>query len=133
MELVDESGDKVTVIFEGCLSREKILQLADLAELYGGNFNQRAGGGSESKLDRLLGVVEKYFPFGYFTSRDVLEAFQAEFRESIPLTTVSTYLCRLADRAALQRVGSGRGSIRYRVSRGAYTSSHEQRIAERPY
>jgi len=133
MELVDESGDKVTVIFEGCLSREKILQLADLAELYGGNFNQRAGGENGSKLDRLLSVVEKYFPFGYFTSRDVLEAFQAEFREPIPLTTVSTYLCRLADREALQRVGSGRGSIRYRVSRGAYSPPHEQRIAEHSY
>lgn len=129
MELVDESGDKVTVIFEGRLSREKILQLADLAELYGGSFEGRLGGGSESKLDRLLGVVEKCFPFGYFTSRDVLEAFQAEFREPIPLTTVSTYLCRLADRAVLQRVGSGRGCIRYRVARGEYKPLHEQRMA----
>lgn len=129
MELVDESGDKVTVVFEGHLSREKILQLADLAELYGGNFNQRQGGRGESKLDRLLSVVEKCFPFGYFTSRDVLEAFQAEFREPIPLTTVSTYLCRLANRDVLQRVGSGRGSIRYRVSRGAYGPPREQTMA----
>ena len=34
LEMVDEDGDKITLVVEGNITREKILQLADLMELY---------------------------------------------------------------------------------------------------
>jgi len=117
-EMTDENGDKVIVIFEGKLSREKLLQMADLMELYGGfsTEEQREEYYYEnSKLAKLARVVAKYFPFGYFTSRDVLEAYMAEYREPISLSTVSTYLTRLSERGYLERGKSG-NTIRYRLT-----------------
>jgi len=116
-ELVDENGDKLVLIFEGRLNRDKLVQLADLMELYGGL------GGREpeeqylenSKLGKLTKILAKYFPFGYFTSRDVVEAYLTEYREPITLSTASTYLARLAERGYLEKTRSG-NQIRYRLA-----------------
>lgn len=126
-EMVDESGDKVIVIFEGKLNREKLLQMADLMELYGG-----FSGGErreeyyyeDSKLAKLARIITKYFPFGYFTSRDVLEAYMTEYREPISLSTVSTYLTRLSERRYLERGKSG-NIIKYRLTRPHVPSEGE--------
>ncbi|MCS7132932.1 MAG: BlaI/MecI/CopY family transcriptional regulator [Nitrososphaeria archaeon] len=118
-EMVDESGDKVIVIFEGRLNREKLLQMADLMELYGGfpsGEQQEEYYYEDSKLAKLAKVITKYFPFGYFASRDVLEAYMAEYREPISLSTVSTYLTRLSERGYLERGKSG-NIVKYRLTR----------------
>ena len=117
-EMTDENGDKVVVIFEGKLSREKLLQMADLMELYGGLSSEEQPEEyhyENSKLAKLARVIAKYFPFGYFTSRDVLEAYMTEYREPISLSTVSTYLTRLSERGYLERGKSG-NIIRYRLT-----------------
>ncbi|MEM4190282.1 MAG: hypothetical protein QXO79_00630 [Nitrososphaerota archaeon] len=36
LEVVGDDGDRLTVILEGRVTREKIMQLADLVDLYGG-------------------------------------------------------------------------------------------------
>ncbi len=117
LELTDENGDKLILIFEGRLNREKLLQIADLMELYGGvsEHGHEETYLENSKLGKLVKVLEKYFPFGYFTSRDVIEAYMTEYREPITLSTVSTYLARLADRGYLEKERSG-NLIRYRLS-----------------
>ncbi|MCD6421224.1 MAG: hypothetical protein J7L17_02305, partial [Thaumarchaeota archaeon] len=68
-----------------------------------------------SKLGKLVRVLAKYFPFGYFTSRDVVEAYMTEYREPISLSTASTYLARLADRGYLEKTKTG-NLIRYRLA-----------------
>jgi len=115
--MTSEDGDKITLIFEGSISREKLMQLADLMELYGALSQQDREERyyENSKLARVARVVSKYFPFGYFTSREVIEAYLTEYREPITLSTVSTYLARLADRGFLERVRE-RGSIKYRLA-----------------
>jgi len=67
-----------------------------------------------SKIDKIRFVVEKSFPIGWFSSRDVQSTYEEEFKEPISLSTVSTYLSRMADRGILtkNRVSN---SLRYRI------------------
>ncbi|MEM3040887.1 MAG: hypothetical protein QXG97_02515, partial [Nitrososphaerota archaeon] len=60
--------------------------------------------------------IEKYFPMSSFTSKDALESYVAEYKEPITLSTVSTYLSRLAERGFLERI-SGSQVIKYRIMR----------------
>ncbi|MDJ0269024.1 MAG: hypothetical protein NXY59_00445 [Aigarchaeota archaeon] len=105
LEMVNEEGERLTLIFEGRMSREKLLQLADFMELYGGESGARQR--PSNKLSRLIAVIEKHFPFTGFTTRDVMEAYRLEYREPITLSTASTYLSRLADRGYLERIAVG--------------------------
>ncbi|MDJ0274677.1 MAG: hypothetical protein QXO17_06930 [Nitrososphaerota archaeon] len=116
LEMVDEDGDKITLVVEGNITREKILQLADLMELYSGHPDRSST--IENKLVRLARALERRFPSGDFSSREALEAYVEEYGEEIPLSTVSTYLARLTERGFLERV-RGPGYIRYRLARSA--------------
>ncbi len=116
LEIVGDDGDKLTMILEGRVTREKIMQLADLVELYGGG-GERPSPSMENKLTRLARLVERRFPYTNFTSRDVVEAYQSEYGEQISLSTASTYLSRLAERGFLERAGGSMNNIRYRLPR----------------
>ncbi len=115
-EMETGDGDKIAITFEGSLTREKLYQLADFLELVSGapepSENIRG-----NKLTKLMSVIEKHFPYSFFTSREIAEAYQYEFREPIPLSTASTYLARLAERGWLERTGSG-NLARYRIAHG---------------
>ena len=118
LEMVNEEGEKLILIFEGRISRDRIAQLADLMELYGGvqeGERYEVGG---SKLAKIVRIIEARFPFTGFTTREVADAYRNEYREPIPLSTVSTYLSRLADKGYLERIAVG-NVARYRVVRGA--------------
>ncbi len=108
-----DEGDKISIVFEGSLSREKLFQLADFLELIGGPSEGQTDF-KGNKLTKMLEVIEKNFPFSFFTSRDVVEVYQYVYREPIPLSTVSTYLARLAERGYLERSGAG-NMARYRM------------------
>ncbi|MEM0336346.1 MAG: hypothetical protein QXN23_02755 [Candidatus Caldarchaeum sp.] len=115
-EMETGDGDKIAITFEGALTREKLYQLADFLELVSGapepSENIRG-----NKLAKLMSIVEKHFPYSFFTSREIAEAYQYEFGEPIPLSTASTYLARLAERGWLERTGSG-NLARYRIVHG---------------
>lgn len=116
LEVVGDDGDRLTVILEGRVTREKIMQLADLVDLYGGGASTQQP--VENKLTRLARMIEKRFPYAEFTSRDVVEAYEAEYGEKLTLSTASTYLSRLAERGFLERAGGMLNNIRYRLLRG---------------
>ncbi|MEM1575523.1 MAG: hypothetical protein QXF09_00895 [Nitrososphaerota archaeon] len=123
-ELIDENGDKLTLIFEGRINREKILQLADFIELYGGNIEENILSKEENKFHRLIKVIEKYFPFGYFSSKELYEAYLLEYHQPLPLSTISTYLSRLSNKGILQRIGQG-VHLKYRINRTSYNEEVE--------
>jgi len=118
VEIFNGSGDRYTITFEGQVTREKALRLLDLVELLGGVPTVNPGWNrptSElSKIDKIRLVIEKSFPIGWFSSKDIQFAYEEEFKEPISLSTVSTYLSRLADRGILtkNRISSRR---RYRI------------------
>lgn len=112
------NGDRYTITFEGQVTREKTLRLLDLAELLGGmspnNSEPNRPTSEMPKIDRVCLIVEKNFPVGWFSSRDIQSAYEEQFNEPIILSTVSTYLSRLADRGILIKGGAS-NQRRYRI------------------
>ncbi|RLI08984.1 hypothetical protein DRO32_01495 [Candidatus Bathyarchaeota archaeon] len=111
VELYDWEGTRYVFSMEGRLTKEKIACILELVE--------RLGAVSEEELilrpvpeaepttiyEKIQLVIDKYFPGSWFTTRQVKEAFEREFREPVRLSTVSTYLARMADRGLLVRAG----------------------------
>jgi len=119
VEVFDGNGNRYTVTFEGHVTREKAIRLLDIVELLGGipeeeNPEWMNATSKRSKVDRVRWVVEKHFPIMWFTSSDVQSAYEQEFKQPINLSTVSTYLSRMADRRILAKSGTS-NRRRYRV------------------
>jgi hypothetical protein len=112
------NGDRYTITFEGRVTRDKALRLLDLVELLGGTPTVDAGldrSASEmSKIEKVRLVAEKSFPVGWFSSKDLQSAYEKQFNEPIRLSTVSTYLSRLADRGFFIKKGAS-NQRRYRI------------------
>jgi DNA-binding transcriptional ArsR family regulator len=118
VELFNGSGDRYTITFEGQVTREKALRLLDLVELLGGvptiNPGWNRPTSELTKIDKIRLLVEKSFPIGWFSSKDVQSTYEEEFKEPISLSTVSTYLSRMADRGILIKNGTS-NRRRYRI------------------
>ncbi len=118
VDVFDGSGNRYTITFEGNVTREKALRLLDLVELLGGiptvNPDLRETTSAYSKFDKLRSLLEKHFPIVWFSSRDAQLVYEQEFKEPIGLSTVSTYLSRMADRGILAKSGASNRK-RYRT------------------
>ncbi len=118
IEVYDETGNRYTITFEGTVTRDKALRLLDLVELLGGIPGSRTewqlNNPTLSKFDKIQLIVKKRFPIVWFTSREIQTAYEKEFNEPISLSTVSTYLGRMADRQVLAKRGA-LNNRRYRI------------------
>ncbi len=110
MEVFDDDGNRYTITFQGQVTRDKALRLLDLVELLGGmpsgNSEWKRIAPSLSKFDKIRLITDKYFPIVWFSSKDVQSACEQELKEPISLSTVSTYLSRMADRGLLSKKSS---------------------------
>jgi len=118
VEVFDGGGNRYTITFEGNVTREKALRLLDLIELLGGmpsvNANLPGTASAYSKFDKLRSMLEKHFPIVWFSSKDAQLVYEQEFKEPISLSTVSTYLSRMAGRGVLAKSGAS-NRRRYRT------------------
>ncbi len=122
VELFDGEGNRYTVAFEGQITRDKALRLLDLVELLGGMPNEAPNRASEnspnllqlSRLEKVQAVIQKSFPLVWFSSRDIQSMYEQEMKEPIGLSTVSTYLSRLAAKGFLNRAGDG-NNLKYKT------------------
>jgi len=103
IEVYDESGNRYTISFEGRITREKAQKVFDIIELLGGipvaepsTFSQDL-----SKIEKVLFVVKKNFPFSWFSAKEAQDAYERDVGEPISLSAISTYLSRLAERGIL--------------------------------
>ena len=121
VELFDSEGNRYTVAFEGQITREKALRLLDLVELLGGAPNSDGGSAnlrtvdSESKYNKVRIVAQKTFPMIWFSSKELQTVYEQEFKEPIGLSTVATYLSRLANKGFLMKAGEA-NSLKYKIS-----------------
>jgi len=123
IELFDGDGNKYALSFEGEITREKALRLLDLVELLGGvqasekAFEEKLliSNNDVSKYDKLRMVIQKNFPIVWFSSREIQLAYEQEFKEPIGLSTVATYLSRMADKGLLIKTGAS-NRMKYKVS-----------------
>lgn len=134
VELFDGDGNRYTIAFEGLVTREKAVRLLDLVELLGG-MPTGDGAGSRSgmidkdvsKYERVRRTAEKSFPLAWFSSKELQDAYEQEFKEPIALSTTATYLARLTTRGILMKSGAV-NNLRYRVVHGQPNAQIKQTL-----
>jgi len=118
VEVFDGGGSRYTITFEGQVTREKALHLLDIVELLGGMPNVNPSENQTifnlSKQDKVRLLVGRNFPIVWFSSKDVQNLYEKELKEPISLSTVATYLSRMAYRGILSK-SSASNKIRYRI------------------
>ena len=123
VELFDSDGNRYTIAFEGQVTRDKALRLLDLVELLGGAPNETSAASSTaslansllSRFEKVQAVIQKSFPLIWFSSRDVQSVYEQELKEPVSLSTVSTYLSRMASKGMLLRTG-GSNNLKYKTA-----------------
>jgi hypothetical protein len=120
IEFFDSDGVKHTIALEGSISREKIAKILDYVELMGGAYSSEKPSLSQIQEDNKFEKVKKLLLYNFsdkiFVSKDVQKAYFDFYGESISLSTISTYLSRLADRNFLVKTGSS-GEWRYALAK----------------
>jgi hypothetical protein len=135
VELSDGEGNRYTVAFEGQITRDKALRLLDLVELLGGMPSETPTpeseiapvGVSPSRFEKVRSVIQKSFPLVWFSSRDVQSVYEQEMKEPISLSTVSTYLSRMASKGVLLRTRES-NNLRYKSVSKIVQDTIRQRI-----
>ncbi|MGQ9529953.1 MAG: hypothetical protein ACUVQX_01205 [Candidatus Bathycorpusculaceae bacterium] len=123
VELIDSEGNKYTVSFEGQITREKALRLLDMVELLGGVSASEGNPESSipavtnqlTKYGKVRMIIQKHFPLVWFSSREVQLIYEQELKEPISLSTVATYLQRMASKGVLAKAGAS-NKIKYRLA-----------------
>jgi hypothetical protein len=120
IELEDAEGSKYNMSLEGNISKDKILKIVEFMDLLNlespNGHAELARPASASVGDRIWSLVDSKFPYGSFTSSDILELYEDQYNEPIKLSIISTYLSRYSDRGRLARVRQGKEWV-YRVSK----------------
>ena len=135
VELFDSDGNRYTIAFEGQVTRDKALRLLDLVELLGGAPSEGpvANTGAAlpsrvlSRFEKVQLVIQKSFPLVWFSSRDIQLVYEQELKEPVGLSTVSTYLSRMAGKGLLLRTG-GSNNLKYKTAPNIPQATLKQRI-----
>jgi hypothetical protein len=135
VEVFDAEGNRYTVAFEGQITRDKAVRLLDLVELLGGMPTEGktsspatvSSGATSSKYDKMQAAVSKHFPIAWFSSREMQTVYEQEYNEPISLSTVATYLGRMADRNMILKAGAS-NSLKYKLARSAPETMPKQRV-----
>lgn len=123
VELFDNEGNRYTIVFEGQVTRDKALRLLDLVELMGGipvsennpGASENAIGNNIPKFAKVQMCLQRNFPAVWFSSKDAQLAYEQEFKEPISLSTVATYLARMANKGYLLKAGAS-NKLKYRLA-----------------
>jgi hypothetical protein len=108
LEFFDRAGVKHTIAIEGDLTVDKVNRLLEYAEIVAGSNPQPPLPGAihDSKMTRLLDVINTRLAGRRFDSRELWQAYRDNWGDEFSLGAVSTYLSRLVDRGTLEREGS---------------------------
>ncbi len=114
IEFKDQNGAKYSFAVEGP-SKHNIGKLMDFIESISPKdvyLDQTMNDSApDTNFNKVLGLLQNKFRFGSFTSSDVLQAYEEHFQLHTTLSTISTYLSRLAERRFLSRYRKGSGWI----------------------
>jgi hypothetical protein len=124
IELEDAEGSKYNLSLEGNISKEKIMKIVefmDLINIEPNENNEREIYKSNKPTpasvgDKIWSLIEGKFPYGGFTSTDILELYEDQYNEPIKLSIISTYLSRYTERGRLIRTRQGKEWI-YKMAR----------------
>ncbi len=108
LEFYDRAGVKHSVAIEGDLTVEKVNKLLEYAEIVAGSNSRPTlqPGVQDSKMSRLLDVINTRLAGHSFDSRELWNSFRESWGDELTLGAISSYLSRLTDRGTLEREGS---------------------------
>jgi hypothetical protein len=135
VELFDSDGNRYTIGFEGQVTRDKALRLLDLVELLGGTPGENPTVSAStalpnrvmSRFEKMQLVIQKNFPLIWFSSKDIQSVYEQELKEPVGLSTISTYLSRMASKGMLQRTG-GPNNLKYKTAPNISQATIKPRI-----
>lgn len=106
VEVTDEDGTTYSLALHGKFSQDKVMRMMELIDLFG------QGDHSTSRLlhpdesttyGKILKLIQSSYSSKEFSSADIARDYEEMHGVPIPLSTVSTYLSRQADRGILSR------------------------------
>lgn len=107
IELEDTDGTKYSFALEGKISKDKILKVMDALELMeiplDNAFSTLQRGQDGTFYSRVREIIESDFAGLEFSSSDIARQLEEKHGTPVKLSTVSTYLARLADEDYLKR------------------------------
>ena len=117
VEITDEEGTTYSLAVQGRFSQEKVMRMMELVDLLGQGNHSMADttlANESTTYGRILKLIQTSYQGKDFSSADIARDFEDSQATSIPLSTVSTYLSRLADRGLLKRQKFGNSWV-YRL------------------
>jgi hypothetical protein len=116
IELEDEEGTKYTLALEGAVSRDKVMKAMDMLEVMDVPMERSHRPPDEGTFfGKVQTLLETTFAAGDFSSSDVAREFEETYSQPVKLSTISTYLARLADRQYIKRERFGNSWVYRRV------------------
>ena len=116
IELEDEEGTKYTLALEGKVSREKLMKVVDMLEIMDVPLDHSYKPPNEGTFfGKMMTLLETTFAAGDFSSSDVAREFEEKYSQPVKLSTISTYLSRLADKQYIRRERFGNSWVYRRV------------------
>ncbi len=116
IELEDEEGTKYTLALEGAVSRDKLMKAMDLLEVMDVPLDHSPRTPDQGTFfGKVQTLLETTFAAGDFSSSDVAREFEDKYGQPVKLSTISTYLARLAERQHIKRERFGNSWVYRRV------------------
>lgn len=117
IEVDDGDGTRFTLALEGRVSRDKILKAVDMLEVMDVPIDQgiERPANDGTSYGKVTALIDKGFSTAEFSSSDVAREFEERYNQPVRLSTVSTYLSRLADKGYLRRERFGNSWVYRRV------------------
>ena len=116
IELEDDEGTKYTLSLEGRVSREKLMKAVDMLEVMDVPLESSQRAPDEGTFfGKVMVLLETTFAAGDFSSSDVTREFEEKYSQPVKLSTISTYLARLADKQYIRRERFGNSWVYRRV------------------
>jgi len=115
-ELEDERGRRSFHIVEGPVSRNDLMKTMDALELMDQSLEHTPHAPDEGTFfGKVQTLLETSFAAGDFSSSDVAREFEDKYSQPVKLSTISTYLARLADKQFIKRERFGNSWVYRRV------------------
>lgn len=116
IELEDDEGTKYTLALEGAVSRDKLMKAMDMLEVMDVPLEHGRKAPDEGTFfGRVQTLLETTFAAGDFSSSDVAREFEEKYSQPVKLSTISTYLSRLADKQYIKRERFGNSWVYRRI------------------
>ena len=116
IELEDDEGTKYTLALEGTVSRDKLMKAMDMLEVMDVPLDHSLRSPDQGTFfGKVQTLLETTFAAGDFSSSDVAREFEDKYGQPVKLSTISTYLARLADRQHIKRERFGNSWVYRRV------------------